>query len=136
MTLTLRDAFEGELRDGRACRQAGDLDAAFRHCERAHILGQRHTFAHVRAHVAMLGIGVARRDVREIAGQLQRIVAALVFSGLWIPVGNTGGASVSAFAPMVIPADLSAILAADAAAAAGTAPPASKTYRATKGQNP
>jgi hypothetical protein len=58
----------------------------------------------------MLGVGVARRDFREVAGQLSRMLAALLFSRIWVPVGNTGGANVSAFSRMPIPADLQAIL--------------------------
>lgn len=110
MNPRLGAAIEREMRAGHACRAEGDLTAAFRHFERAHILGQRHTIAHVRAHLAMLSVGWARRDFREIAGQVPRILAALVFSRIWVPVGNTGGADVSAFQPMAIPADLAALL--------------------------
>ena len=110
MNPRLSAAIADELRAGHAYRAAGNLPAAFRHFERAHILGQRHTMAHVRAHLAMLGIGWARRDFREIAGQIPRILAALVFSRIWVPVGNTGGADVSAFRPMAIPADLAELL--------------------------
>ena len=49
----------------------------------------------------------------EFAGQLTRIAAAAVFSHLWVPVGNTGGANVSAMRPMPVPSDLRAILDAD-----------------------
>jgi hypothetical protein len=44
---------------------------------------------------------------------LTRIAAAAVFSRLWVPVGNTGGANVSAMRPMPVPSDLQAILDAD-----------------------
>lgn len=93
-----------------AARDVGDFDAAFHHLERAHILGQRSTRLHVRSHVGMLGVARQRRDAREFAGQLTRIVAAAVFSRLWVPVGNTGGANVSATRPMPVPPDLQAIL--------------------------
>jgi hypothetical protein len=66
--------------------------------------------AHVRSHVAMLGNGWTRRDLRKIAGQIPRILATPVFSRIWVPVGNTGGADVSAFQPMAIPADLAELL--------------------------
>ena len=75
--------------------------------------GQRSTRRHVRSHVGMLGIAWQRRDLPEIAGQLTRIVAAALFSRLWVPVGNTGGANVSATRPMPVPPDLQAILDAD-----------------------
>jgi hypothetical protein len=61
----------------------------------------------------MLRIAWQRRDVREIAGQLTRIAAAALFSRLWVPVGNTGGANVSATRPMQVPPDLQTILDAD-----------------------
>lgn len=113
MNAVVRDAFEHEWRLAVAARHADDLDAAFRHLERAHILGQRSTRLHVRSHVGMLGIGWRRRDAREIAGQLVRIVAAALFSRLWVPVGNTGGANVNAMRPMPVPLDLQAILDSD-----------------------
>lgn len=49
-------------------------------------------------------------DHRELVGQSTRVVAALLFSRLWVPIGNTGGANVSAFRPMPVPDDLRAIL--------------------------
>lgn len=107
---TLVQAFEHEWRQARVARLAGDLDRAFHHLERAHILGQRHTGRHVRSHLGMLHVGWLRSDAREILGQLARIAAAAVFSRIWVPVGNTGGANVSATRPMPVPADLQALL--------------------------
>jgi hypothetical protein len=37
-------------------------------------------------------------------------LAAALFSRLWVPVGNTGGANVSAFRPMPVPEDLQRLL--------------------------
>jgi hypothetical protein len=88
----------------------GDLDAAFVHFERAHILGQRFTWLHVRAHSAMFRVGWQRRDIREMSGQILRIVAASIMSRFWIPEGNTGGADVSALKPMPLPDDLRVLL--------------------------
>jgi hypothetical protein len=113
MNSVIRDAFEREWSLAGAACDAGDLATAFHHLERAHILGQRSTRLHVRSHVGMLGIAWRRRDVREITGQLIRILAAALFSRLWVPVGNTGGANVSAMRPMPVPSDLQAILDAD-----------------------
>lgn len=106
----LEAAFTLEMALADEARRAGQLDRAFAHLERAHVLSQRWTLAHVRSHLGMLGIGWMRRDWREIAGQLARIPAALMFSRIWIPVGNTGGANVSATRPMPIPDDLRAVL--------------------------
>lgn len=46
----LREAYESELRKARTLEEAGDLSAAFLCLQRAHILGQRSTAAHGRAH--------------------------------------------------------------------------------------
>jgi hypothetical protein len=107
----LRAAFESEMAEADAARRAGSLDAAFHHLERAHILGQQFVAPHVRSHLAMLRIGIARRDAREIVGQLVRVPAAVIASALGVsPNGNTGGANVGFFASLEIPADLKALI--------------------------
>jgi hypothetical protein len=110
MTSELRTALEDELTHAEQLRRSGDLRGAFRHLERAHILSQRYTGPHVRVHVAMLQVGWARMDLREIVGQLTRILAAALFSRIWVPIGNTGGANVSALRPMPVPYDLAPLL--------------------------
>jgi len=107
MTPKLRTAYETETALSRAAYHAKDLDLAFHHLERAHILGQRYYVPHLQTHVAMMWIGVRRRDGREILGQIIRLLAvapAAIFK--WVPIGNTGGANVSALKPMPIPDDL------------------------------
>lgn len=106
----LKSAFDHEMQLARQRFAEREFSGAFHHLERAHILGQRHTGRHALTHVWMLRVGWAQRSMREIAGQLVRIPAALLFSRLWVPTGNTGGANVSAFRPMPIPADLQAVL--------------------------
>ena len=94
-----------------AARRRADGDDEWRHLERAHVLSQPMAFAHVRTHVAMLGYGLRHHDGREVIGQLVRLVVAA--PGTWTgryPVGNTGGANVSALKPMPIPDDLQAVL--------------------------
>jgi len=111
MSPTLRAAYQSERREAAALRRAGDLDAAFRHLERAHILGQQYVATHVGTHVAMLRIGVQRRDAREIVGQIVRIPAAVIASAFGVaPGGNTGGANVGFFTEREIPPDLKALL--------------------------
>jgi hypothetical protein len=88
-----------------------DLDSAFRHLERAHVLGQSITYEHTRVHFLMLKIGWKRRDWREVAGQIFRIVGASTKTLFGIyPIGNTGGANVSPFRPMMIAEDLQKII--------------------------
>lgn len=106
MSPGLKEAFATEIQAALGALQRGDLDGAFRRLERGHILAQRHARAHVTVHWWMLRVGRRRRDPHEVLGQAARIVAALVFSRIWVPIGNTGGANVSAFRPMPVPEDL------------------------------
>lgn len=107
----IRHAYDAELQAARAATAAGQVDVAFHHLERAHILGQRWTLAHVQTHWLMLRLGAAAGDRREVIGQAKRIVAAALFSRVWVPLGNIGRAHVSALKPMPIPADLHALMA-------------------------
>ena len=112
---TVAEAFESEMAHAARQETWGDLGQAFARLERAHILGQRTTWPHVRAHIGMLRIGWRRRDLREIVGQVMRIAAAATKSRIWVPLGNTGGANVSPFRPMPVPPDLARILGVPAA---------------------
>lgn len=58
----------------------------------------------------MLRAGWQLGDVREVLGQLPRILAALLFSRLWVPLGNSGRARVSAFKPMPLSEELRRLL--------------------------
>ena len=107
----LRERWAEERTAARAARQRNDVEGEWGQLERAHVLSQPMAVPHVRTHVAMLGYGLRRRDRREIVGQLVRLVVAA--PGTWTgryPVGNTGGANVSALKPMPIPDDLQAVL--------------------------
>ncbi len=89
----------------------GEFQRSFEYLERAHILSQSSTFQHVRVHWLMLLWAVRQRDVPEFLGQIVRIVGAACVTALGlVPTGNTGGANVSPFRPMPIPADLAALL--------------------------
>ncbi len=113
MKPALQVAFQFELFRAREREAAGALEAAFAHLERAHILSQRDTCAHVGVHLRMLRFGWRRRDAREVSGQFSRTFAALVFSRLWVPIGNTGGANISALRPLPLPEDLRVLLEAE-----------------------
>jgi len=110
MKSPLRIAYEAELAAADAAAAKGEIEAAFRHLERAHILSQRHTSAHVQAHWRMLKLATSVGAWREALGQVSRVVAAAVFSRIWVPAGNTGRANVSALKPMPIPDDLRSLL--------------------------
>ena len=104
------EAYDLEVSLARADVQRRDYDAGFLHLERAHILAQRMTGRHTHVHWMMLVAGLQRRDYREAAGQLPRIIASLLFSAVWVPLGNTGRARVSALKPMPVPQDISRLL--------------------------
>lgn len=107
-----RSAWDDERDRARAARSGGDGAAEWRHLERAHILSQPMAWPHLVTHAAMLTAAWRRRDGREIAGQLLRLVLAVPgsVSGRF-PAGNTGGADVGAFRPMPVPDDLRSLLA-------------------------
>ena len=111
MNAALRVAFERELQIAREQERAGALKPAWRHLERAHVLSQAHAGPHVRVHGRMLGYGLRRLDLREVLGQVARVLVAA--PGSWLgraPLGNTGGADVGILTPMPIPDDLQALL--------------------------
>ena len=106
----LRQAYDREM-TAAANRYSGhDLELAFFHLECAHILGQAFTLPHARAHWWMLKVGWRRRDLIEITGQIARIVGASLFTWVWVPVGNTGGAHVPPFKSMPIPEEFQELL--------------------------
>lgn len=102
----MNKAYEDEVRMAKQDLQRGDFDTAFFHLERAHVLAQRMTGRHTYIHALMLVAGLRRGDLREVVGQMPRIVASILFSRLWVPRGNSGRARVSAFKPMPVPDDL------------------------------
>jgi len=109
--VSLKDFVESEVAVAEQLAAAGRADEAFRHLERAHVLGQSITVEHTRVHWLMLKIGWQRRDWREIFGQVIRIIGASTKTPFGIyPAGNTGGANVSPFRRMPVAEDLRAIL--------------------------
>lgn len=114
----IREAWSAERAAAHDARAAGDRVAEWAHLERAHIISQPLAIAHVRTHVAMLGHAVRGHDHHEVVGQLVRLLVAGPGSAVGrYPLGNTGGADVSAVTPMAIPTDLRALLGDTAAVA-------------------
>ena len=107
----LRGAWQAERDAARAARSQDDTTSEWHHLQRAHILSQPLPGPHVRTHADMLTGALRRRDRREVLGQLFRLVVAAPGSltGRY-PLGNTGGADVSAFSPMPVPSDLRPLL--------------------------
>lgn len=102
----MNDAYFREISLADAALQRRDHGACFAHLERAHVLAQRQTLRHTRVHWLMLRAGLSRGDCREVVGQVPRMIASVLFSRIWIPVGNTGRARVNALKPMPVPDDL------------------------------
>jgi hypothetical protein len=105
------EAFEAAMLAARGQMAAGDAKGAFAALERAHVLGQTDFVPHLRVHLRMLRVGWSTGDRREVIGQLMRLALVPVghLSGR-LPVGNTGGANVSAFEPMTIAPELERLI--------------------------
>lgn len=107
----IRPIVRYELDAAMRAEARGDAALAFRHLERAHVLGQSLTTEHVRAHGHMLLWAVRHRKPAQALGQIWRLVMAATKTGLgWVPEGNTGGTNVSGLRRMPIPADLRRVL--------------------------
>jgi hypothetical protein len=91
----------------------GDPHLAFKHLERAHILGQNSTWLHTQTHIRMMRWGWRQSSSREVTGQLFRIFGAATKTAFGlIPAGNTGGSNVSPFRRMPVPRDLQTLMSA------------------------
>lgn len=106
MSPKLKAAFDAEMKLAKILFDRKDFSKCFYHLERAHILGQRYYIPHVINHGWMLRVGFRQRNIREIIGQLLRILGSAGSLVGWIPIGNTGGANVSPIKSMPIPSDL------------------------------
>lgn len=109
--MTLTEAIAAKMASYRAARASNQIERAWQSLERVHILSQSQFWPHIRVHVEMLRFALAMRDGREIVGQFARLALAPLgnITGR-LPLGNTGCANVSAFAPMDVPEDLQSII--------------------------
>ncbi len=105
------DAFNAAMRGACERLAAGEPAVALGLLERAHVLGQRDMGRHLTVHWRMLRVGWLRRDGREMRGQLFRLLLT-PFGHLTgrLPLGNLGSASVDAFAPMPMTAEIKRLL--------------------------
>lgn len=109
--LVLFAAIAQELALAESLEESGDLNSAFYHLERAHVLGQASTYQHTRIHWRMFKLALRLRSPREIWGQIIRMIGASTKTPFGIyPIGNTGGSNVWFFKSMPIPEDLQRIL--------------------------
>jgi hypothetical protein len=87
-----------------------DLSEAWNHLERAHVIGQAYPYQHSYAHWKMLLFGIKIKNVREIIGQLPRLLVGGVKSFVGkIPIGNTGGANIHPLQSLPIQEDIKSI---------------------------
>jgi len=72
-----------------------NLQNAWYHLERAHIIGQQYPYQHTYVHFKMLQFGFKIKSTKEVIGQIPRFLVGGVKSFIGkIPIGNPGGANV------------------------------------------
>ena len=95
MPKSLRPFFERELKSYYFSIQEGNLQQAWRHLEKAHVIGQAFPYQHSLVHWKMLQFGIRIKSFKEIVGQIPRLLVGGVKSFVGkIPVGNTGGSNI------------------------------------------
>jgi len=103
----IRPSVQSELDAAVQAEARGEIELAFGHLERAHVLGQAATVEHVRVHWRMFLWATRRRKPGEAAAQCWRMFAAALLTGIGLlPTGNTGGANVGSLRRMPVPPDL------------------------------
>jgi len=111
MNNKLRLAFDREIALGKELIASGNLEHAFKHLERAHVLGQTFVGAHAKAHWLMLGLELRRARMAAAFGQVVRLVLGVIGSAVGVvPVGNTGGTDISMFKRLPIAPELQEII--------------------------
>lgn len=106
----LKPYFQNELLNYKASLNKGDLQAAWKYLERAHILGQRYPYHHSLVHWKMLQFGIMIKSKKEVIGQIPRLIFGGIKSFVGkIPVGNPGGSNVPPLKPFPIEKELNDI---------------------------
>ncbi len=92
------------LAEAQACVKQQEWERAWEKLSEAHIYSQPIAFLHVIVHFEMLKLGFKTRDLKEIRGQILRLLLAAPGSVFGhFPKGNTGRSNVSAFEEMEVP---------------------------------
>lgn len=103
--------YQEELLNYQLEYSSGRLQKAWRHLERAHIIGQRYPIAHSLVHWKMLLFGFRIKSSKEVFGQIPRLIFGGIKSFVGkVPIGNPGGANVPPLKPFPIDDDLQQIL--------------------------
>lgn len=99
----LRPYFQSELEAYTSNLAQQNLQTAWNHLERAHVIGQAYPWPHTYVHWKMLQFGISIKNWKEVLGQIPRLLVGGVKSFVGkIPVGNTGGANVPPLKPLPI----------------------------------
>ncbi|HQV87252.1 MAG: DUF3703 domain-containing protein [Chitinophagaceae bacterium] len=107
----LKVHYRKELETYKLETSKANFTVAWRHLERAHILGQPWFVQHTQVHWLMLKFGIRIKNRKEILGQLPRLLVGGIKSFVGtIPTGNTGGANVPPLRVMEIPEELKDIM--------------------------
>lgn len=110
MPKKLKPYFDQELTEYTWYLEAENLRAAWNHLERAHIIGQAYPYYHSYVHWKMLLFGIRIKDIKEVIGQIPRLLVGGVKSFVGkIPVGNTGRANIPPLKPLPISEELLSI---------------------------
>ncbi|CAM1346299.1 DUF3703 domain-containing protein [Tenacibaculum crassostreae] len=104
--LQRKQEFKKQLQLGKMALKNYRFKVSFYHFENAHILGQKHWYRHTLSHYWMLIHGIKSKNVKEIFGQITRILASFIFTNIWVPKGNTGGVNISPIKPIPIRKEL------------------------------
>lgn len=111
MPAGLKVYYQQELENYKNEISKANFQRAWRHLERAHIIGQPWFVQHSQVHWLMLRFGIKIKNKKEILGQVPRLLFGGVKSFIGkIPVGNTGGANVPPLRAMEIPETLKNIM--------------------------
>lgn len=110
MPQSLRPFFTEELLSYRIQLESGNLQGAWSHLERAHVIGQAYPYEHSFVHWKMLKFGFRIKSFKEVLGQIPRLLVGGVKSFVGkIPVGNTGGANIPPLRSLPIAPDIEEI---------------------------
>ncbi|WP_027419615.1 DUF3703 domain-containing protein [Crocinitomix catalasitica] len=106
----LKPFYQQELAAYYSAYHLHDLNKAWNHLERAHIIGQKYPIPHSFVHWKMLQFGFKIKSRKEILGQIPRLFFGGVKSFVGtIPIGNPGGANVPPLKPFPLDDDLQEI---------------------------
>jgi hypothetical protein len=95
----------------RRARASDQAEAAWLYLEAAHVVGQQRLWPHTLTHVHMFRLALRTGDAGEALGQVMRLALVPLghLSGR-LPLGNPGRATVSAFAPLPVRAELRVLI--------------------------